>query len=70
MINNEKIWMALPGEVDQWWRDRSQMNLVENGGRWRIEGPGAENARIAFAVRKGDSLFYEVTSASDHERIS
>jgi len=50
MINIEKVWMALPGEVDRWWRDRSQMELFQNGGRWRIEGPGAKRARVAFAT--------------------
>src|ERR1019366_9195152 len=24
MIANERIWAALPCEVDRWWRDRSQ----------------------------------------------
>ena len=27
-----KLWIALPGEVDQWWRARSQMKLVYKGG--------------------------------------
>jgi len=67
IINSEKIWMALPGEVDQWWRARSQMKLVENGGQWRIEGPGAENARIAFAEKKGDRLVYELSAVAHHQ---
>jgi hypothetical protein len=67
MIDSEKIWMALPGEVDEWWRVRSQLKLVESRGQWRIEGPGAEKARIAFAVREGNRLVYEVTEPADRQ---
>ena len=62
MVQREKIWMALPGEVDQWWRARSQMHLVQADGRWTVEGPQSDQAKVAFAVRDGDNLRYEVTS--------
>ena len=62
MVQREKIWMALPGEVDQWWRARSQMHLVQAEGRWTVEGPQSDQAKVAFAVRDGDNLRYEVTS--------
>jgi len=61
MVQREKIWMALPGEVDQWWRARSQMHLVQAEGRWTVEGPQSDQAKVAFAVRDGDNLRYEVT---------
>ena len=61
MVQREKIWMALPGEVDQWWRARSQMHLVQANGRWTVEGPQSDQAKVAFAVRDGDNLRYEVT---------
>src|SRR5207249_5174835 len=31
-----KMWIALPREVDRWWRERSQMKVVGDGSRWRI----------------------------------
>ncbi|HEY0704504.1 MAG TPA: hypothetical protein VGD60_17155 [Candidatus Acidoferrales bacterium] len=62
MVEREKIWMALPGEVDQWWRARSKMRLVKSGGSWSIEGPMSDKAKVAFAVRDGDALRYEVVS--------
>ena len=62
MVQREKIWMALPGEVDQWWRARSQMHLVQADGRWTVEGPQSDQAKVAFAVLDGDNLRYEVTS--------
>jgi hypothetical protein len=61
MVQHEKIWMALPGEVDQWWRARSQMHLVQADGRWTVEGPQSDQAKVAFAVLDGDNLRYEVT---------
>lgn len=53
-----KIWMALPREVNAWWRERSQMKLVCEGGKWRVEGPGSERARIAYATLDGDRVAY------------
>ncbi len=53
-----KTWIALPGEVDLWWRQRSQMKLVPEGGTWRVEGQGKERARIAYACLEGDRLVY------------
>lgn len=52
------LWIALPGDVDRWWRQRSQMKLVQEDGRWRIEGPGKERAKIAWATLAGDRLSY------------
>ena len=56
-----KIWIALPGEVNAWWRERSQMKLVCEGGKWRVEGPGSERARIAYATLAGDHVAYTLT---------
>jgi len=56
----KRIWFAVAGEIDQWWRSRSKMCLVDHYGKWRIEGPGAERARLAFAKLVGDRLEYEV----------
>lgn len=67
MITREKIWAALPREVDQWWRARAKMKLVRKGTWWEVEGPEAERARIAFAVVEGDRLNYEVADARDQE---
>ena len=58
------IWRALPGEVDRWWRARSEMKLVEDGGGWRIEGPESERARLAYATLDGDQLVYTIPSAT------
>jgi hypothetical protein len=56
----KRIWFALPGEIDHWWRSRSKMRLVDHDGKWQIEGPGAERAKLAFAKVVGDRLEYKV----------
>lgn len=54
-----ELWIALPWEVDSWWRQRNAMRLVpdERGG-WRVEGPGAERACVAYAILKNDKVTY------------
>ncbi len=56
----KRIWFAVAGEIDHWWRLRSKMCLEENDGKWRIEGSGAERAKLAFAKVVGDRLEYEI----------
>jgi hypothetical protein len=56
----KKTWMTLPGEVDRWWRKRSEMKLVKQGDGWRIDGCGNERARIAYASLRDDRLVYSI----------
>jgi peptidoglycan/xylan/chitin deacetylase (PgdA/CDA1 family) len=50
------MWLALPGEVNDWWRQRHQMTLAKKAGSWTIEGRGAERATVAYARLKNDRL--------------
>jgi hypothetical protein len=59
-VARERIWAALPGDVDLWWRARSQMSLVARGDGWEIIGPEKERARLAYAALDGDRLVYEL----------
>ena len=52
-------WIALPGQVNTWWRQRSEMQLVPEGEGWRIEGPGAERATLAYAALNDGKVCYE-----------
>jgi hypothetical protein len=54
------VWVAPPAEVNQWWRERREMRLVPDGASWRIEGPGSERARVAYARHVGERVVYEV----------
>jgi hypothetical protein len=57
---NSRVWVALPGEVDKWWRQRHEMKLVPAGNGWKIEGAGSERARVAYACLNKGRLVYEV----------
>lgn len=58
--STRRIWFALPGEIDRWWRARNRMRMVHGDGKWHIEGEGAERAKVAFAKTAGDQLEYEI----------
>jgi hypothetical protein len=60
-----ETWLALPGEVNAWWRQRSQMTLEPDGESWRITGPGSERARLAWAcLGEGETIRYELASGN------
>jgi hypothetical protein len=65
----KNVWMPLPREVASWWRERSNMGLVEVDGTWQIEGKGKERARIAYASEKDGQLVYRFESASKKSEI-
>jgi hypothetical protein len=58
------VWCALPRDVNQWWRERSQMRLTRRDHGWEIEGPGHERARLAYAHLEGDHVRYSLDSSS------
>jgi hypothetical protein len=55
---NHDLWMALPREVDTWWRQRTRMRLVNSKGVWKVTGAGAERARVACASCSNGRLKY------------
>jgi hypothetical protein len=61
---DQQIWITLPSQVNQWWRDRSQMNLVRASDGWKIEGPGSERARVAYATLEAGRLVYKIPGPS------
>ncbi|MFZ0883833.1 MAG: polysaccharide deacetylase family protein [Candidatus Acidiferrales bacterium] len=68
MIASEGLWLALPGEVNRWWRARSEMELVSHGDAWEIVGPEKDRARVAYAVVDGGRLKYELAGHSPRIR--
>lgn len=54
--DKKNLWFPVPSEVNHWWRQRSQMRLVEKDGRLEIEGAGRERARIAYASESNGRL--------------
>jgi hypothetical protein len=65
-VSAEKnIWLTLPRDAANWWRERSQMKLVEKNGTWQIEGKGSERARVAYASEKDGQLVFSFQSKKD-----
>ena len=61
LATRQQTWIASPGEVETWWRQRSQMRIVRDRNRLAIVGPGADRARIANAyVRGNNDLAFEI----------
>jgi hypothetical protein len=44
------MWIATPGEVNRWWRQRAAMRIIEDQTGVRIEGEGSERARVGYAA--------------------
>jgi hypothetical protein len=57
-----KLWIPLPKEVNDWWRQRAQMRLVRRGEGWSIEGQGKERARVAYARLVDGRVSYQIES--------
>src|SRR5437764_5563927 len=63
------IWVALPDEIDTWWRQRTRMQLVQEQGRWQVRGEGSERARVAYAKLTDGKLAYWIGEKPiTHER--
>lgn len=58
--DREGLWCALPGEINRWWRARSQMSIVQDGKGWRIVGEGADRAVLAYASLVNNELVYQL----------
>ena len=61
---SQRLWLALPSEVDRWWRVRSKLLLVRNANGWRIEGEGCERATLAYARNVDGKLVYELEAVA------
>jgi hypothetical protein len=60
---DDQVWIAPPGDIDTWWRQRTEMSVVRDGMRWRIDGAGSERARLAFASLVDGQIVYTVDEA-------
>ena len=58
--SDHKVWFPLPREVAHWWRERSEMKLITDSTGWRIEGPGSDRARLAYACLESGRVVYEI----------
>jgi hypothetical protein len=56
--DRQGVWMALPGEINRWWRNRNRMQLTAAGDGWQIEGADSHRARVAYATLEDDRVKY------------
>lgn len=59
---DQNMWLAFPGEINDWWRKRSNMTLRRENGSWQISGEGSETARIAYASVVNGRLEYRIAN--------
>jgi len=55
-------WVAAPVEVNRWWRQRAQLQLVETPDGLQIRGSGSERASIAYASERDGELVLTLNS--------
>lgn len=65
VVDRDFVWATLPGELDQWWRARSEMRIIHDGNGLRIVGPQCERARIAYATLDDEGIVYNVEGIRD-----
>jgi hypothetical protein len=64
-----KMWIALPRQVNDWWRSRNEMRLVRQGNSWQVKGPQEEHARVAFAHLENNRVIYSFDSEFQGQEI-
>jgi hypothetical protein len=67
--DQHKVWIALPGEIAKWWRHRAEMRLVHSAGKWKIEGPDADRARLAYSRLRNGELEYSWSGQRQHQQL-
>ncbi|HEX6879858.1 MAG TPA: hypothetical protein VF135_05815 [Terriglobales bacterium] len=58
--DEQNMWVALPGEVSEWWRARHEMRIGRTADGWVIEGDQCHRARLAFASIHNGNLVYNI----------
>jgi hypothetical protein len=61
-----QTWIALPTQVNAWWRARNKMSIERVADSYRIVGEGAEQAVLAFAVEREGKLTYEIPGVEEN----
>jgi len=54
------LWIPLPRELSEWWKQRSRMQIVKSASGWEIVGEGKERARLAYARWVNGKLVYDL----------
>ena len=68
--DRDRLWVALPGEINRWWRNRRQMTLAREGETWRVTGPDAERAQVAYATLVDDRIVYTLAQRANARALA
>lgn len=64
----ENLWLALPKEVAQWWRNRSKSTIVlTNENQSVIDGPAKDRGVIAWASLGQKGVEYTINQSTNEE---
>jgi hypothetical protein len=64
-VNDELVaprnaWIALPGQIAEWWRIRSELQVHRRDNEWQIEGAGSQDAVVAYAFIDAGELHFKL----------
>lgn len=68
--DRKNLWVATPSEVNDWWRQRSRMELRCIAGAWEVHGEGSASARVAYAELDENGLRYVLEEHQQHPRFA
>jgi len=57
---SHSLWTPAPSEAAKWWRQRSNMNIVEESGIPCVRGEGSDWARVAYASLEAGRIVYRI----------
>ena len=63
----DNLWLALPREVNGWWRRRRAMRIEKADGRWHIVGDHRQEAVLAFARRRNGGIRYVLANGAEYD---
>jgi len=72
LSEQKSVWLSTPSQVNQWWRARAKMKLVQGQDGWEIENASDGRARVAYARLDGDRLVYDLErrAPAKHAEVS
>jgi hypothetical protein len=61
VCEERNVWIALPGEVNAWWRQREKMIVAGDAWSPRVTGPNSERATLAYARVESGQVSYRLS---------
>jgi peptidoglycan/xylan/chitin deacetylase (PgdA/CDA1 family) len=56
LAEDEEAWIALPGDVSDWWRRRSESGIHDHGNRLEIYGPARDDGAVGSVALSSGNL--------------